>query len=175
MKRAMKGDFDLFCEASKLYSSLGTITDGKKAGESYYDEKRRYVKNFKKAALIAVQVASSKYERKLVNEQEVLNNISEIIMNTYVTESAVLRVKKLEETKGAGYAAVYRDIIDVLVYDAADSIRKSANDAVNSMAPDNSADLLRAMHELTRVAGVNVRDARRRIADRLIEDNRYKF
>jgi hypothetical protein len=28
---------------------------------------------------------------------------------------------------------------------------------------------------LTRVRGVNVKDARRRIADKLIEDNLYKF
>ena len=36
-------------------------------------------------------------------------------------------------------------------------------------------DFQNAFRSLTSVAGVNVKDARRRIADKLIEDNTYKF
>ena len=35
--------------------------------------------------------------------------------------------------------------------------------------------LVKAVENLTRVECVNVKDARRRIADKLIEDNVYKF
>jgi hypothetical protein len=35
--------------------------------------------------------------------------------------------------------------------------------------------LSRAAEELSRVSFVNVKDARRRIADKLIEDNSWKF
>jgi len=55
-------------------------------------------------------------------------------------------------------------------------MRKEANDAVNSFAEgDDNAKLLDSVNKLTEVAGVNVKDARRRIADKLIEDNSYKF
>jgi len=175
MKRAMKGDFDLFGEAAKLYNSLDSAAEEKKSGESWFDEKLRYVRNFKKAALLSIHSASAKFDRKLVNEQEVLNNISEIVMNAYVAESAVLRVRKLAETRGDASISLYKDIIDVLVYDAADIIRKSAFDAVNSVEGDDTDKLLNVMNRLTVVAGVNVKDARRRIADKLIEDNSYRF
>ena len=69
---------------------------------------------------------SRNFDKKLVEEQEVLNNLSEMMMETYVAESLALRVQKIEGMKGAAAAGVYRDILDVYVYDAADMVRKEA-------------------------------------------------
>ncbi len=176
MKRAMKGDFDLFGKANEVYQNLGKITDDKANNESYYQEKIRYINNFKKAILLVLHGASVKFEKKLVQEQEVLNNLSNMIMDTYISESMALRVEKLENLRGAAAAGVYRNILSVFVYDAAEKIRKAALDAVYSFAvPEESAALVKAVETLTRVNGVNVKDARRSIADKLIEDNCYKF
>ena len=112
--------------------------------------------------------------QQLINEQEVLNNISDMMMETYVAESLVLRINKMESIGSGG--PVYRDILDVYVYDAADLIRKSACDAVNSFADPGMLPALRlASEKLTAVRGLNAKDARRRIAGKLIEDNLYKF
>jgi alkylation response protein AidB-like acyl-CoA dehydrogenase len=176
MKRAMKGDFNLFAKAEEVYKNIGKITDGKIAGEGYYAEKIRYTSNFKKAILIAIHGASRKFEKKLVEEQEVLNNISEMMMETYVSESIALRIQKIESMKGTGAVGVYRDILDAYIYDAADIVRKEACDAIYSFAaPEEAPALVKAIETLTRVAGVNVKAARRRIAGKLIEDNCYKF
>jgi hypothetical protein len=49
-------------------------------------------------------------------------------------------------------------------------------DAVWSMMEGSDAEsMIRITNTLSEVAGVNVKDARRRIADKLIEDNSYKF
>ena len=174
MKRAMKGEFDLFVQAEKLYNGVDGLTDGKAIDESYYQEKIRYIKNFKKVILICLHGATKQFEKNLINEQEVLNNIAEMMMETYVSESLVLRVEKHESLKGA--AAVYRDMADVNVYDAAGKIRKSACDAVYSFAsPSIAPKLVKAIEILTKAEGVNIKDARRRIAGKLIEDNVYKF
>jgi alkylation response protein AidB-like acyl-CoA dehydrogenase len=174
MKRAMKGEFDLFVQAEKLYNSVDGLTDGKTSDENYYQEKIRYIKNFKKVILICLHGAIKKFEKNLINEQEVLNNIAEMMIETYVSESLVLRVEKLETIKGT--VSVYRDIADVNVYDVAGKIRKSGCDAVNSFAsPEMAMKLVKTIDILTRVAGVNIKDARRRVADKLIEDNIYKF
>jgi len=176
MKRAMKGDFDLFGKAEELYSSIEKITDGKTAGESYYHEKLRYIKNFKKICLLLINGASKAYGKSLVHEQEVLNNISVMIMETYESEATALRVEKLESMKGSEAVALYKDILDVLVYDAAEKVRKSAMDAIYSFAePAEASKLAKAADILTTVAGVNVKEARRRIADKLIEENKYTF
>ena len=174
MKRAMKGDFDLFGQAEKLYNSVGSITDGKVAGETYYQEKVRYMKNFKKIILLCIHGATKQFEKTLITEQEVLNNIAEMMMDTYTSESLVLRIEKLETIKSN--ASVYKDIADVNIYDTAAKIRKSAYDAICSFAPvETASSLINAIDTLTKVSGVNVKEARRRIAAKLIEDNQYKF
>jgi alkylation response protein AidB-like acyl-CoA dehydrogenase len=174
IKRAQKGEFDLFGPAAELYNNLDAITDNRKAGESYFEEKRRYLANFKKVILITLQGVTQFFEKNLVREQEVMNNISEMIMETYMAESLALRIEKLEGLRGSD--AIYRDILDVYLYDCADLIRKSAADAVNSFAGAAEAEkLMEAAGKLSRVAGVNVKEARRRIADKLIEANTYKF
>jgi hypothetical protein len=134
------------------------------------------IKGFKKIALFAIQGVSKQFEKKLVQEQEVLNNISDIISEVYILESLALRVQKLETIKGAAAVSLCRDILDVYLYDAAGKISKKAHDAVYSYAaPEATEKLIKAIVALTTVKGVNVKEARRRIADKLIADNIYKF
>ncbi|MFN8210156.1 MAG: acyl-CoA dehydrogenase family protein, partial [Bacteroidales bacterium] len=174
MKRAMKGEFALFAEAEKIYNSAASVTDGKTGDEGYFAEKTRYIRNFKKAILICIHGALKSFDKGLVNEQEVLNNITDMMMDTYQSESLMLRIEKRESLKGN--APVYRDILDVNFYDAAARIRKSAMDAINSLGNGHDTKtLVKAADVLTSVSGVNTKDARRRIADKLIEDNQYKF
>jgi len=174
MKRAMKGDFDLFGEAEKAYAGAASVNDGRKEGESYGEEKLRYISNFKKIALMLIHAASKQFDKKMVQEQEVLNNISDIIMEAYVAESLALRVLKLESMKGVDH--VYRDIVDMHIFNVAAKVRKSAIDATfSTLSGADAATLAGASERLTNVAGVNLKEAGRRIADKLISDNTYKF
>jgi len=78
--------------------------------------------------------------------------------------------------KGEEYTKPYRDMADVFVYDAAARINKFASDTTYSFAFGEVRDLLeKGISHFTSVAGVNVKEARRRIADRLIEENKYCF
>ncbi len=177
LKRAMKGEFDLFGEAKKVVDGLASLpSQPAESFSDYYVQKKTYISHFKKTALMLIHYASEKFQRKLVFEQEILNNISDIIMNLYVAESAVLRVQKLEKMRGEEAVKIFKDIIDVFVYDVADRVRKSATDTVNSLADDKEKEMmLKGIVYYSAVEGVNVRDARRRIADKLIEENRYAF
>jgi alkylation response protein AidB-like acyl-CoA dehydrogenase len=174
MKRAMKGDFDLFGKAATLYENMDAITNGKTEGETYFQEKSRTIKNFKKTILLAIHGASTQYGKTLIQEQEVMNNISDMIIETYVSESTLLRVQKLESMNKD--LSVFKAILDVNIYDAAHKIRKAAFDAVYSFAaPELACKLKKVMDILTGTECVNIKDARRKIADKLIEDNTYKF
>ena len=173
MKRALRGDYDLFDKAAKLAEDLSNIEIYKmSASDGYFTVKSGYISNMKKIALLLIDAATRTYERKLVHEQEILNNISDIIMEIYIAESLTLRVKKIENIKGE--AGIYRDILDVYVYDAVQKTRKFALDAVYSI-DESTGGLSKAISGLSETAGINVKEARRRIADKLIEDNIYKF
>jgi alkylation response protein AidB-like acyl-CoA dehydrogenase len=174
MKRAMKGDFDLFGEAEKLYSGLNAITDGNSGDETYFVEKTRYIKNFKKIILICIHGATKRFAKSLISEQEVLNNIAEMMMETYMSESLALRVEKMATLKGD--VSLYKDMLNVNLFDTAGIVRKSALEAISTFCSEESCSvLLKAVENLTRVECTNVKEARRRIADKLIEDNVYKF
>jgi len=176
MKRALKGDFDLFAKASALVADLASINHQNKPGESYFEEKSRILKNFKNLILIVIHGASTHFDKKLMLEQEVLNNLADMIIEVYIAESMALRIQKMEDRKGIDASGIYRSMLDVFIYDAADKIRKAAADAINSfISPELHATYKNAIDTLVNLPGVNVKEARRKVADKLIEDNVYKF
>jgi len=174
-KRAMKGEYNLFELAEELHSNLDAITDGAKAGESYFEQKRRYMQNFKKAIMLTIQSSTQALGKKYMQEQEVVNNLANMIMELYEAESMALRIEKLDGIQGAN--EIYRNMLDVFVYDTASLLRKNAKDAIYSSIDDaeEAEKLVKAIKTLTRVEGVNVMKARRAIADKIIEENEYKF
>lgn len=176
MKRAMKGDFDLFGKAKLLVADLDLVILKSKEEESYFEEKSRNLKNCKNLILLLIQSASQHFDKKLINEQEVLNNLSDMLIETYIAESMALRVEKMEQLNSTNGIGLYKTILDVFIYDAAAKIRKFALDCIYSfMLPDHAKVYTKIVESTTAVAGVNVKESRRSIANKLIEDNAYKF
>lgn len=170
----MKGEYDLFGEAEAIYNNLSALTDGAKDNETYFDEKMRYINNFKKAIKLSIYAITNALGKKYMNEQEPINNLSNMIMELYIAESLALRVKKLEGMKGEN--TVYRAILDVYLWDASSNILQNAKDGIySSMEGDDANKIYNAIVTLTSQKGVNVKDARRCIATKLIEDNDYKL
>ena len=173
-KRGAKKDFDLYGLGEEVIAGLETLEGCSCCEEGYYEHKKEAVKNFKKVGLMLMKAVSDHFGRQMMNEQEILNNISNIVMRIYVAESAKLRVQKKEQM--GQELSLYKDILDVFVYDSADYVRKEAMDAVNSFTEGDRQKLLaKGVKHYTCVKPVNVKDARRRIADKLIEENKYCF
>ena len=97
-----------------------------------------------------------------------------MMMETYVTESLALRIEKMSAMKSD--VSLYKDMLDVNISETAHLIRKSALDAICTFCTIESCpSLMKAIDDLTKVSCVNIKDARRRIADKLIADNCYNF
>jgi len=174
LKRGMKNEFNLFEQARHAYDNRSETLELE--GLGYYESKMAQVKNLKKAILMLIPGISEAFGRKLADEEEVLMNLSDMLMQLYGLESTVLRVQKIEQMKGAESAMLYRDILDVLSHEACAIIQKSGTDAIVSFAlPEQQCELLETLNKLCRLKPVNIKEARRRIADKLIEENRYCF
>jgi len=175
IKKALKEGFDVTRYSNTLLKELAEAAV-EEVPTDYYGEMKYYIKNFKKAALLMMGTVSDTFKRKLTAEQEILFNVSDIIMQVFPAESSLLRLEKLEGIKGKEAIGLYKDIVDVFIYDAASAIRKSAFDAINSFAEGEQRELLTGyIDNLTKVAPVNVKAARRRIAEKMIEENAYCF
>ena len=176
LKRAMKGEFDLLTPAKAVAKELMEIPDFGSVTEDYYEVYKKVLLNFKKAILMVAGAAVQKYTTEFAEEQEILMNVADMLIQTYAAESTLLRIEKLESLNDEKYVALYKDMLDVLFFDTAHRINKFGIDAVNSFAEgDEQMGMLMGMKRFTKVQPVNVKEARRRIADKLIEDNAYKF
>ncbi len=175
IKKAQKGEFDLFGPAKKILKGVSKLEE-KEIPEEYYEEKKLYIRNFKDAILMVIQAMSDKFKKNLINEQEIMMNIADMMLQVYAAESTLLRIEKLEKMKGEKFIQVYKSILDVFIYDASNIILKSGLDAISSFIDGKELETLhKGLIHYTRVRPVNVKDARREIADRLIYDNRYTF
>ncbi|HEX3024284.1 MAG TPA: acyl-CoA dehydrogenase family protein [Chitinophagaceae bacterium] len=176
LKRAMKGKLDLMTPAMAVQKELMSIPDFNNEDETAFAKEKKYIINFKKAILIVAGAAVQKLMMQLDQEQEILMNIADMAIEAYHAESALLRVMKLVDKQGEAATAIQIDMMRTYLYDAADKINKAGKDALNSFA---DGDELRMMHiglkRFTKVDPFNTKDARRRVADKLLSENKYCF
>ena len=108
---------------------------------------------------------------KLEQEQEILMCIADMMIDTFVAESLLLRVMKLN---GTSNQKLYIDILNCYIYDAADRVMKNGKDAINGFAEgDEQRMMLMGLRRFTKAQPYNSKDARRRIAAHLISEGRY--
>lgn len=175
IKRAMKGELDLLTPAKEVAKELMGIPDFGSVTTDYYEAKKKLIVNFKKAVLMIAGAALQKFMTTFNDEQEILMDIADMIMITYAAESMLLRVEKLE---GMGHENVtaFKDMLNVYMYDAASQMNKFGIDAVNAFAEgDEQQAMLMGMKRFTKTGPINAKAARRRIADQMIEANKYCF
>ncbi|RLD82614.1 MAG: acyl-CoA dehydrogenase [Bacteroidetes bacterium] len=176
LKRAFKGEIDLLNPATAVAKELMGIPDFGETSMDYFEEKKKYIKNFKKVILMISGAALQKFGKKLNDEQELLFNAANMLIFTYAAESMMLRIEKLSKIYDEKKIGIYKDMLDIFIYDVAYKINKEGVDGINSFAEgDEKMGMLMGMKRFTKVEGVNVVAARRRIAAKLIDDNKYNF
>ena len=176
LKKAFKNELPLLSASQAVAKELMSIPDFGDIDESLFVREDKLVANFKKIALLIAGAAAQKFMTKLSHEQEILMNISDIIMDCYLSESMLLRVEKLIASDTAEKYKEHIAMVEVFIYDAADRIHKNAKDALNSFA---SSDELRMMllgiKRFTKHSGLDSKISRRIIAKKLIDENGHCF
>ena len=120
--------------------------------------------------------AVQKLMMNLQNEEEILMNIADMAIETFVAESTLLRVMKLADKTGDENASVQLDILHCYLNDATDNINKYGKEAINSFtAGDEQRMMLLGLKRFTKTEPFNSKDARRRIADKVIAENKYPW
>ncbi|MEO6315998.1 MAG: acyl-CoA dehydrogenase family protein [Chitinophagaceae bacterium] len=174
LKRAMKGRLDLMGAAMNVQKELMAIPDFGSGDDAPFTKEKKAIAGFKKAILMTAGAAVQKLMAKIEGEQEVLMNIADMAIETFNAESALLRVIKLTDQRGEAACQFELDITRTYIYDAADKINKFGKDAINSFAEgDEQRMMLLGLKRFTKVDAFNSKEARRRIANKLIADKRY--
>ena len=176
LKRAMKGRLDVMSAAVAVSKELMSIPEFGNEDETSFAKEKKYIGNFKKAILLVAGMAVQKYMTALDKEQEILMNVADMFIHTYLAESALLRLMKLTETFGEASTKLQSDIVSVYIYDAAERILKAGKEAINRFAEGDELNIMQmGLRRFTKVPPYNTISARRSIAEKMIEENGYCF
>ena len=157
LKRAQKGILPLVDAVKKLQSE---ILSGPPLGSGI-----DVIANAKKIGLFTLGVAYQKYQAAIEEQQEVVAAITDILMNVFAMESAMLRARKIARAS---------DMAAVFASEAMDTIDLAARTV---LAACSEGDALRTnlavLRRFTKTEMVNPIALRRQIAARLIQAEKY--
>jgi alkylation response protein AidB-like acyl-CoA dehydrogenase len=165
LKRAARGQLPLFEAARAVLQEVEpplTNTD---------DSEFSLVRSAKKIALLTLGVAHAKYGAQLEQQQEIIMNLSDIIMEVFAMESSLLRSRKLAATGTGANAA---DACAVYLRDAIAKVEFASRTVLSASVEGD--ELRRYLSRLREYAGhdpVNAIALRRQIARRLLSNERY--
>ena len=176
MKKAMKGEIDLFSAAMAVQKELMGIPEFGEEEQGFLAAEKKVLQNLKKAAIMTAGAAAQKFQQKLSQEQEILMNLADMTINIYMAESALLRTEKLASLKGETAVAIQIDLAKTYLNDAVDRVNISGKNAIIAMAEgDELRMMLMGLKRFTKASPYNTKEARRRIAAALIAADQYIF
>ena len=176
LKRAMKGKLDLMGPAMAVSKELMSIPEFGNDDDTPFAKEKKTIVNMKKAILMVAGAAVQKLMMKIQDEQEILMNIADMAIETFEAESALLRIIKLADKEGEAAVQVKIDMMRCYLNDAVDKVNKAGKEAINAFAGgDEQRMMLLGLKRFTKTEPFNSKDARRRIADKLIIENKYPW
>ncbi len=174
LKRAVKGKLDLMGPAMNVQKELMSIPEFGNDDEAPFSNERKAIMNMKKAILMTAGAAVQKLMQNLQHEQEILMNIADMMIETFVAESILLRIVKMTNKNGEAASQNQIDMMRCYLNDAIDKVNKYGKEAINAFAAgDEQRMMLLGLKRFTKSEPFNSKDARRRIADKLIREGKY--
>jgi alkylation response protein AidB-like acyl-CoA dehydrogenase len=176
LKKALKGELDLMTPAMEIANDLMSIPSFETPDYSeLFAEEKEMIEKMKKAILMVAGKAVEKFTMEIENEQELLMAASDMLIQVYAAESAMLRAEKLAHRNGEDSATLEIDMTRLFLHNAAEEVGRAGREALYSFAEDDELRMmLMGLKRFTKVNNpINPKVVRRRIAARVIEKGRY--
>ena len=176
LKKSLKGELDLMGVVMKLVEE---ITKGKVSksenNESILNEELTILKNLKNVFLIIAGSAFQKYGSDFQKHQQSLLGLSDMLIEIYFAESALLRTIKNNDR---GHEISYQsDMSKLYLFEATDLIQKKAKEIIGNISKGEAKKtLLKGIHRLCRYEDLpDIISLKNKIAEKVISENKYCF
>jgi alkylation response protein AidB-like acyl-CoA dehydrogenase len=169
LKRAARGQLGLIPAVQAVVGGPGNGATASASPDK--DEDTRLVQSAKKIALFTIGIAYQKYEAELEKQQEIVMDISDIVMEVFAMESSLLRSRKLAASGKGSNAA---NMCAVFLREAMDRVEISARQVIGAGSAGHA--LRENMATLRGFANYDPLDGvalRHNIAGRLLAAARY--
>lgn len=174
MRAAMKGELPLLQVIQQATQDLLTFRPEMTEPEGTLEKEKKLVSMAKKIGLLAAGAAVQKYMEKLAGQQEIIAMISDIIIEIFAMESALLRTLKKVQKEGEEKSEIHIAVARVYINDAFAKCEWLAKQIFASLAEgEELRTQLMALKKLARNTPINTVVLRRQIADSVIPVARY--
>jgi hypothetical protein len=178
IKKAMKGHLDLIGPATAVGEELlGVPSFHVPDFTEPLSEEKSILKNLKKVFLMIAGAGVQKYGTELEKHQQLLLAVSDILIEIYLVESAILRTEKNINRYGLDTQHMQLAMTKLYLFQAVDKIQSSGKEAIiSSVEGDEQKMLLMGLKRFTKyINHPNVIGLREQVADKIIAENQYCF
>ncbi|MFT5256272.1 MAG: alkylation response protein AidB-like acyl-CoA dehydrogenase [Candidatus Paceibacteria bacterium] len=177
VKKAMKGHIDLLGPAQAVANDLMGIPSFETPDFSEtLSEEKDMISKVKKVFLMVAGAAVQKFGPELEAHQQMLLAASDILIEIYMAESAVLRAEK-NSKRGSENANYHVAMAQLYLYNAVDIIETKAKMAIISFAEgDEQRMMLMGLRRFVKYQNMpNIVGLRNMIAEKVSAENTYPF
>ncbi len=178
VKKAMKGHVDLLEPAMKVADELMGIPSFDTPDYSaLLSEEKDIIKKLKKVFLMVAGSAVQKYGPQLEEHQQLLIAASDILIEIYMAESAILRTDKNVNRFGENKQTAQIAMAKLNLFHAIEKINSKAREAIVSFAEgDEQRMMLMGLKRFTKYTNIpNIIELRNTIAEKLTAENEYCY
>ena len=174
LKKAMKGELDIMSAYQDIIEnkSQETIENSEELNDEI-----TLVENMKKVFLLLLGKSFEKFGPEIDKNQQVLLSLSDLAIETYISESTLKRtVKNIKRTSTIDQE--YQISMSKLyIYEAAKIIEKKSRDIINSVINDDNQENIYSsiLKKLSYTKNPNIFEIKTHVADKIIAENKYCF
>ncbi|WP_299715969.1 acyl-CoA dehydrogenase family protein [uncultured Tenacibaculum sp.] len=166
VKKGMKGELDIFSRFTKIAEELEEdIADFNNDAIDQYQE---FVNRLKSIAVFISGVCLQKFMTQLEEEQEIAMHISDLLIQLYVLESTLSRIKKLKELHKLNEEYHYA-ILKTIGFDVFTKVSNTINELIVSFDSEKDViTIIKAWDKYMKLPHANVKEERRKIANYIL-------
>lgn len=178
IKKAMKGHVDLLGPATAVANELTSIPSFDVPDYSVlFTEEKNIIANLKKLFLMVAGAALQKYGQEIEEHQQLMLACSDILIQIYMAESAILRAEKMVKKDGEDNVKEQIAMAKLNLFYAIDVIETAGKHSIISFAEgDEQRMMLMGLKRYIKYTNMpNIIELRNIIADKVTAENKYCF
>ena len=177
LKKAAKGHLDIMNLVMSIVEKVKTSSFEKPLHDSIFSQEQLLVQNIKDIFLLLTGAAFQKYGSDLEKHQMILLGLSDILIESYFSESILLRTIKNCNRNNKNYSETHREMTQLFIFNSIEKVGNKAKEIILSISNEKEKNgLLKSIDLMTRYEEYpNIVELKNKIADSVIKENEYKL
>ena len=174
LKKAMRGELDIMSAYQDIIENKSQET--LENSEELNDE-ITLVENMKKVFLLLLGKSFEKFGAEIDKNQQVLLSLSDLAIETYISESTLKRTIKNIKRTSATDQEYQISMSKLYIYEASKIIEKKSRDIINSVIDDKSQEKIydSVSNKFKYSNNPNIFELKTHVANKIIAENNYCF